>query len=99
MQAKVPKDLNELHFKFFNGKVSFQDIGYMLIGLPFAIPIGIIFSLFAGTGGGFILGIIITLIGIIIGRIKVFNMPLLKALFYINKYEKIEHTLHNINKY
>lgn len=97
MQARMPKNL-DIDYKFFNGKWTFKEIGYRLIGLPIAIPVGII-SFYTTNVPLFAIGvgIFIFLVGAVIGSIKVFEkqVPLLIAIVWSNKLNKKSKILFN----
>lgn len=97
MQARMPKNL-DIEYKFFNGKWTFKEIGFRLIGLPVAIPIGAIsYALTSVPLFAVGITIFITLVGAFIGSIKVFDkqIPLITAIIWSNRLNRKTKILYN----
>lgn len=97
MQTRMPKNL-DIDYKFFNGQWTFKEIGYRLLGLPVAIPVGIISFYTTNTPLLAVgVGIFIFLVGAVIGSIKVFDkqIPLLTAIIWSNKLNRKSKLLFN----
>lgn len=86
-QFHMPNN-QDIHYKFFAGKLGFLDIGYRLVGAPFGVAAGVIIMLLTGNAiWSIIVGLFLIAIGWWIGSRMVFDktIPLLKAMVLSKK--------------